>query len=166
MAQNQPAAGIGYVVMSLVTIGLVVFIVRMSHHEVEFCRRVFAGLVNGDSRVCRLVDWDRFKALETDVGAVYRQLPNDTEKSQYQRTFVEHFSKSFRDTGGQFKSFANWRREDTLDGQVVVAADYPSKHSTLLFRVPASWWKKRLFAIQWKQSAERQVYADVRDVAF
>jgi len=114
--------------------------------EVRLCRRVFAGLVNGNEAVRAAIEWERLKALGVDVGAAYARLPDEREQQEYQQAFVRSFAEGFQRGGATLRSFTNWRLGE--DGTVSV--EYPAKQKTLRFRLSAT--GKQVQEIGWTPS--------------
>lgn len=137
--------------MALVLIAAAVglLIMRRGAGDVEFCRTVLTGLVNGKPSVAQRLDWEHLNALGLDVGAAYTNLPNDEERKQYRQAFVRSVSSEFKRVGGTAKSFSRWRLHGREAGRVVVAAAFPAKGKTLLMTLPASGTKK-VQALQWQ----------------
>ena len=140
---------IGSIALAILAAVVLVVIARIVQSDVAFCREVFRGLVEGKPSVQRRIDWEHLSALNVNVGATYTRLPNDQERADYRRTFIEHFSKGFRQVGGTTAGFRHWRVLARKDQKVVVAADYEAKQKTLLMSVPASGTRK-LETIQWQ----------------
>ena len=141
---------VGSAVLLMVIGGIGVLAMRSGGNDVEFCRRTFRGLAEGRPGVHRRIEWERLKALGVDVGATYAKLPNEQERMQYRKAFIERFSEGFRRTGGKPEAFVGWRAQGrTDDGRVVVAADYEGKSKTLLLHLSGG-WNKKLEAIQWQ----------------
>lgn len=140
---------VGLLVLVLLAAAAAMGVMRMSKTDVEFCRKVLNGLVEGRPSVQRWIDWEHLKALEVDVGATYTHLASDAERAQYRRAFVESFSKGFRQANGVLNAFRHWRVHERGDGRIVIAVEYEAKQKTLLLSLPAS-GKKKLEAIQWQ----------------
>ena len=137
-----PAFIVGTVVV--VAVGL-----RLVNRDVRFCRDVLTDLALGRQSAQARIDWEKLKALDTDVGAAYSKLPNEQEKRQYRQAFIANFATGFSQSGGRLDGFANWRVQGDQAGDRVVAADYKPKQKTLLFRISRA-WRKRLEAMQWE----------------
>ncbi len=134
-------------IILIVSIGLFLYI---KNQDINFCRRVFVGLVEGNHSVHKLIDWANFKAVGVDVGQAYLALPGDKERTGYQKAFIERFSLGFRQAKGTFKSFINWRLYDNRGETVVVAADYKAQdNKTILFTISKD-GRKQLAGIQWE----------------
>jgi len=128
-------------------IGLFVYV---KNQDINFSRRTFTGLIKGNSSVQRLIDWPGFKAVGVDVGRAYSTLPNDKERADYRRAFIEKFSSGFRQTGADSKSFTNWRIYDNKGEFTVVAADYKEKDNRTILFALSKGGRKKLAAIRWE----------------
>ena len=111
--------------------------------DVRFCKRVFAGLVTGDQSVRKMIDWSHFIALDTDVGAVYAQLPK-SEQLLYQQAFVRNFSLGFAASKADPSAFTNWRVQENG----TVAVDYPAKNKVVIFKLSEN--GKQVVGLVWK----------------
>ena len=142
--------------MAIIVVALVVglfFYINIQNQDINFSQRVFAGLVKGRHLVQKLIDWGNLKAVGVNVGQTYSNLPNDKERADYRQAFINSFSSGFRQAGGNFKSFVNWRLYNNPDcardtNNIIVAADYKGKDKTILFTLSQD-GRKRLTAIQW-----------------
>lgn len=148
MASQQTDAA-QYAVLALVVGALALVGLRLNHPEVRFCRAAFTKLAAGHPAVSRQIAWDRLQAIGVDVGATYTKLPNDQERRAYQAAFIEQFSAAFKQAGGTPKAFVGWRLADAGDEQMVVAADYPATHKTLLVSIPRS-GHRQIEGLQWQ----------------
>lgn len=137
-----------WLVVAVLVVGLVV--TYWENQPVPFGRRVFEGLVNGQQAIHRAIDWEHLKAFDTDVGATYAKLPNEREKADYRRAFIERCAAGFRQGGGSVRAFTNWRVEERTGEQVVVAADYSAKQSTLLLSLTTQ-WPAQLRGLEWQR---------------
>lgn len=140
---------LGSATLVLVGIGALVFAARFSQQDAAVARRALETLAAGKPSAQRMIAWDRFRALGVDVGAAVSGLPDERERAQYKRQFIEQFSRAFRQTGGHPRQFIRWRIRERLPGQTVVAADDPARRQTLLL-TQSGGWRKQLEAIQWQ----------------
>lgn len=125
------------------------FMVRKS--DLAFCRDVFKGLTQGRlSAVEKYIDWGALKAMGVDVGDTYKKLPDAKEKTEYRKSFVVNLSKGFKNAGGNFIDFTNWRvyKRDSL--KTIIAADYNKKGKKILLTV-YGYEKRKITAIQWEE---------------
>jgi len=138
------------VVVLLVVMAAVFLLVR--EPDVSFARGVFSGLIKGDESVKEAVDWLSFKAVGSDLGAVYAKLPSDKEKEFYKKAFILNFALGFKNGGGKFSSFTNWRIIQRDKQGVIVAADMgASRERTVLFAISKKYRNKKLVAIGWEE---------------
>lgn len=140
---------IGSIVLLLIAGVVAIAIMRRGAGDVEFCRAVLTGLVNGKPSVAQRLDWEHLNALGLDVGATYTSLPSDDERKQYRQAFVRSVSSEFKRVGGIAGSFRNWRVYAREPVRIVIAADYTAKQKTLLMTLPTSGAKK-VQALQWQ----------------
>ena len=139
---------IGYgLVAGAVTLAILLAL-KSTTREVDFCRSVFRGLVNGSPSVERKIDWEHLQAVGTDVGKEYRLFRLDSDRTNYRANFIGSFSRGFRLVGGSFGAFVKWRVAEKGPETVTVAADYPLKSKTLLFVIPAS-GEPKLLGLHW-----------------
>lgn len=136
-----------------VLIGIVVILALLLkpwiNDDVAWCRRVFTGLAQGSQYIQDSIAWERFKALDADIGAQYRELPNTNERSGYREAFVNRFARGFRESKAQISDFMNWRIVKRSPDGIIVAADYPAKQSTLLFDISKA-GGRRLETMRWQ----------------
>lgn len=130
--------------------GLALAVRSFGHDEAAWCRRVFSALAQGKPYIQEDIDWEVFTALDSDVGATYRQLPNDDEKASFRQMFINRFGEGFRQSKARLSDFTNWRLQERQDeGRLVVASDHASKNKTVLFTI-SQVGQKRLERIQWQ----------------
>ena len=146
-AQGMPIAG--SIALAFIIAAGAVFVMRDRASELRVCQDVLRGLIDGNPRINRSIAWERLRALGVDVGSAYRQLPNEQERSAYQRAFIALFAQGFRRANGQANGFSRWRVQRRAGERVIVAADYEPHHRTLLLTVPAS-GPKRIESMQWQ----------------
>lgn len=94
-----------------------------SRADMSFAKNTFESLARGDSKVIDSIDWATLQSLGQNVGAVYVQIPSETEKDNFEKAFVTQFSASFREAGGSPDQFENWRVSHHDDLKTEVAAD-------------------------------------------
>lgn len=114
----------------------------------EFCRRAFQELASGQASAQSRFEWERLSVVGLDVGMAYRSLRKPSDRPAYTQQFIEHFAKSFQETGARPENFVRWRLVGETLQYLVVGADYPDKERTLLFAVPKE-GKRKVAAIQW-----------------
>jgi hypothetical protein len=94
-----------------------------SKADMTFAKTTFESLAHGDSAVTEKIDWATLQSMGQNVGAVYMQIPSETEKVNFQKAFVTQFATSFREGGGSPDKFENWRVSFHDDLKTEVAAD-------------------------------------------
>lgn len=151
--QRTQSPIIGSIIVGLLVLAGALVVVRVSRSDVDLCREVLVGLTEGRPAVRHRIDWERFNALDVNVGATYSQLANDVERSRYRQAFLENFAKGFHHVGGDVRGFVNWRVQERRPDQIVIAADYTPKHTMLLMAVGRS-WPKKIGEIRWATCGE------------
>lgn len=150
-AKEQPTrlVDVKYAVVMALAVTAVAVAVRWNRGDVDLCRDVFRGMVQGNVAVARRIDWAHLQALHVDIGAQYSQITDPKVQSVYRQVFINRFAEGFKYGGGQAVSFVNWRLKERTPQGVVVAADYPAKQKILLFTLSTS-GPKRVTAIRWQ----------------
>ena len=87
---------------------------------VDFAKTNFTALTKGDKSVQMAIDWDNFKSSGIHIGELYAKMPDETQKSAFRKSFIESFSKSFKDSGTRASDVSNWRVETETPTQTVV----------------------------------------------
>jgi hypothetical protein len=90
--------------------------------DVGFAKTLLFSMVNG-SAVESAIDWETFKTDEQDIGAVYKALPNDTEKASFRKEFLSGFARSTPNIKANPGGISNWRVKSESPAETVVAAD-------------------------------------------
>lgn len=137
-----------YAIVGVIILTVVLVFWQVKNKDINFCRKVFYGMMRGDSKVENYVDWENFQAVGVDVGAAYRQLPDEKEKLAYRASFFKGFPAGFRKFSGKPEAFVNWRDYGVKDGKKIVAVDY-IYGKTLLFSISRLKGVK-LYSIQWE----------------
>jgi hypothetical protein len=91
--------------------------------DMSFAKDTFESLARGDSSVIDKIDWPTLTSMGENIGAAYSQLPSETEKRNFETSFVTQFATSFRESGGTPDKFENWRVSHHDDLKTEVAAD-------------------------------------------
>ncbi len=149
---NEYKKVLGFVLIILALI-LAVYLYRQQPNDIELCRGIFQGFVEGKQDMEKFVDWEHLKALGLDVGATYSKLANAKEKEAYRREFYKSFARGSRQAGGKFQAVTNWRIYQKGGLETVVSADYNLKSKTVLFTLFESGGKK-LINIQWEGAGD------------
>jgi hypothetical protein len=141
--------GLVYIILPLAIIAGVMFLLKEKDPDINFCRKVFNGLVSNSYPAERFIDWKNLKVIDVDVGANYSGLPNEKQRTEYRKSFFAGFSLGFKQLKGSREAFTNWRIHKKDSDKVVVAADYPLYNKTILFGISKS-PKPLLISIQWE----------------
>ncbi len=120
-------------------------------NDVDFARRCLKGLIKGDFSVGRLIDWTSFVAVGINVGGTVNRLRTMQQKEEYVKRFIESFAFSFRQGGGKWNKFTNWRIFSVNKGITVVATDYLNNKVLLLTIVNYPNGKRKLIRMEWKE---------------
>ncbi|MDD2679222.1 MAG: hypothetical protein PHO03_00250 [Candidatus Omnitrophica bacterium] len=145
--KNNPI--LEYAILAGVVIVFLIFIFQIRTGDVNFCRAIFKDLAGGRYGVQKYIDWEHFQGLDIDVAATYNSFATQKEKTGYKKAFIQSFSRGFKNAGGRYKAFVNWRIYSKAGNQITVAADYQGRNQTLLFTLPSA-GKKKLIALQWQ----------------
>jgi hypothetical protein len=136
--------------LGLIAAVIILAVAHLGAMEVDFSRKVFSALANGNGGARKLIDWENFQAFGADLGATYRALPDATERANYEQAFIRAFSLNFKKSGGRMVYFKRWRRQKEDARIVVVAADEQRYNKTALFflcRYP----QRKLCALAWQE---------------
>ena len=144
--KDQAASPVKGIILFLVVIGIL-FLFKVKHNELDVARAALAGLIQANSSVASLLNWEKLKAVGVDVGAEYSAFKIDKDKVNYKKYFIRGFSAGFKEVKGEYKEFTNWRFYEKTAQKTVVAADYRGK--ILLFSLPKN--EKKITDIQWKE---------------
>ena len=112
--------------------------------DVRICKRVFAGLVEGNQSVGKHLDWSHLKTLGVDLGPDYTSLPTPEAQAAYRQEFIRNFSDGFVRSKADPAGFVEWRSQG--DGTVTV--EYPAKSKTLVFQLSEN--GKQVAGLAWK----------------
>lgn len=132
---------------------------KWTSRDVDFSRKVFKGIVNGDVMVEKQIDWPQFQAVGADVGKEYRLFRLEKDRVDYKSKFIQAFSLALRLSGRKFGDFVHWRVSDRQPDMVTVAADYPVKKKTLLFLISADEHNRKLLGLRWSDQVDAPVQA-------
>jgi len=119
--------------------------------DVKFCRNLFIQLVKGSADVAGFIDWEHFRALESDIGAEYIKLTDSKDKADYRNAFVKAFAVGFNYFNGRANIFTNWRVYSRNDERIIIACEHARYHKTFLFTFSKSGQKKKLISLEMKK---------------
>ncbi|MFC1805257.1 hypothetical protein ACFLZ3_05490 [Candidatus Omnitrophota bacterium] len=142
-----------YVIVVALVIAGVLFFTGRERKDVDFCRLMFSRLISGRQSVEKFIDWENLKAVGSDVGEEYRKLPNAEERNKYKKAFIEFFRRGFKEGGGEFKAFTDWRAYKEGNKTVVVAADY-RRHKKILLLTVFKGRPRKITALEWEAMDE------------
>ncbi|HEX8456651.1 MAG TPA: hypothetical protein VF656_04950 [Pyrinomonadaceae bacterium] len=91
--------------------------------DVVFAREAVEGLLGGDVGAAESFDWENLKVPGADAGAAYRQMPDEENRSEFQKGFIEKFSESFKRSGARADDLKNWREQSRASDRTIVAVD-------------------------------------------
>jgi len=90
--------------------------------EVDFARDAVERLLNGDTTVEEAFAWETLKVPGAeDAGEAYSELPDEENRKEFRKGFIEKFSESFKGAGATVDDLKNWR-EHARDGETIVIA--------------------------------------------
>jgi hypothetical protein len=91
--------------------------------DVAFAKDAVEGLLGGDTSVADAFDWENLKVPGADAGAAYQDLPDDENRVEFQRRFIQKFSESFKASGATVSDLTNWREQSKEGETTIVAVD-------------------------------------------
>jgi hypothetical protein len=102
-------------------------------NDTEFAKEVFRRLAAGDQEVTAMIDWENLNMLGVDVGAMYRGISAEgSARSKFIQSFLNGYSKSFKEKGGNIENSSNWREQSRDATNTVIAADGLTKQVLLM----------------------------------
>ena len=109
---------------------------RPAKADVVFAREAVEGLLGGDAEaVADAFDWENLKVPGADAGEAYREMPDDENRDEFRKGFIEKFSESFEQSGASVNDLKNWREQSKEDGRTVVAVDTTTGKTMRVFVV-------------------------------
>ncbi len=132
--------------------------------DMRFARRVMSLLVKGVYSAADMIDWPSFKALERGIGPEFQRLPNDAEKANYQKAFIEGFRLAFQDKGCRMSNFKNWQlyREAGADDISIVSTSTVDKSFALLFFIKHEKGRRKLTEIKMVRVFDEKLFYSKR----
>jgi hypothetical protein len=123
---------IEYVLIIAVTLIIAITLLGKIDDNIDFARSTFGGLIGGNVLIEKNIDWEKLQCLDLDVGSYYGQLPNQSEKTDYRRTFIKNFSSGFKKSGMNIRVFTDWKVYAINNERVIVSA-FDKRHKNTLF---------------------------------
>ena len=105
---------------------------RPAKSDDAFARDTVVRLLDGDTSVEGAFDWENLKVPGSDVGAPYREMPDDENRQAFRKGFIERFSASFKETGASASDLKNWREQSKKADVTTVVADAPNGKSVVV----------------------------------
>jgi len=96
---------------------------RTAKADVVFAREAVEGLLGGDAAVADAFDWENLKVPGADAGEAYREMPDDENREEFRKGFIEKFSESFKQSGASASDLKNWREQSKEGERTTVAVD-------------------------------------------
>jgi hypothetical protein len=98
---------------------------RPAKADVDFAKEAVEGLLGGDvAAATDAFDWENLKVPgAADAGEAYREMPDDENREEFRKGFIEKFSESFQQSGASVGDLKNWREESRAGERTVVAVD-------------------------------------------
>ncbi|MBI5873180.1 MAG: hypothetical protein HZB36_03450 [Candidatus Omnitrophica bacterium] len=120
--------------------------------DVTFARHTMEQLIEGRYAASSRIDWPRLVVMGFDVGKQYAHWKTEQERTDYARSFINAFSKSYKSKGAKSSAFFGWRMseyalKDQLPGFKTVAAYCYDKNTVVLFFLAEEKGKKKLVEI-------------------
>lgn len=153
MSRQETSVMLGYGGVVLAVVLGVAALMQLRNTEVNFCRKVFDGLIQGNLAIESRIDWDELKAMGVDIGSTYRGYEKELDRAQYRQAFIGSFGRGFRGEGGKLSTYRNWRIAERNDETVTVAVDDDLHGKTLLLTVSAV-GPRQLLAIQMQEQVQ------------
>lgn len=91
--------------------------------DVVFAREAVEGLLAGDVGAAESFDWENLKVPGANAGEAYREMPDEENRVEFQKGFIEKFSESFKRSGASTDDLKNWREQSREGENTVVAVD-------------------------------------------
>ena len=101
-------------------------------NDVEYAKKVFQLLADGDDSVKPMIDWEHLKMMGVDVGAMYTSTSGEAARDKETTNFIRGYSNSFKKSGGTVEALTNWREDSRAGANTVVAADIRSGQRLLI----------------------------------
>ncbi len=114
--------------------------------DIRFAKATFFSMVNGTADE-RAIDWEIFRSPTDDLGAIYKALPNDTEKASFRKQFLSGFAGSTPNIKANPNGITNWRVQSENPPETIVAADM-QKGVVLLITISKRDGKQKLSAMK------------------
>ena len=97
---------------------------RPAKADVDFAREAVEALLGGDAAAADdAFDWENLKVPGADAGEAYLEMPDDENRAEFRKGFVEKFSESFKRSGASVSDLKNWREESREGERTIVAVD-------------------------------------------
>ncbi|MDD5019647.1 MAG: hypothetical protein PHH75_04625 [Candidatus Omnitrophica bacterium] len=129
--------------------------------DVTLARQVVTDLTRGRYAVRKLIDWPNFVAFEKSIGEEYKSLPNNEEKQNYERAFIDSFKKGFREQKGSMNAFTGWRMFSQKDPNLnVVAADLAGGKIVFFVAVKSERGKRKVVELKLMQVLDAQKFEE------
>ena len=138
-----------YAIIVALVLCAITYAATRTKSEIDSCKSVFNGLIQGKFSVAKSIDWENLKALEGDVGAPYRSFTGEKAKDGFRRAFIKSFSLGFKRGQGRISDFNNWRLYAKDSDKTVIAADCPKYKKILLFAFSKN-NPSKLISLEWK----------------
>jgi hypothetical protein len=109
--------------------------------DVVFAREAVEGLLGGDVGVADAFDWENLKVPGANVGESYVKLPDDENRDEFRKGFIEKFSESFKRSGASVGDLKNWREAGREGERTAVAVDTTTGKTMRVFVVRRDGWQ-------------------------
>ncbi|HZG50496.1 MAG TPA: hypothetical protein VEZ40_00045 [Pyrinomonadaceae bacterium] len=96
---------------------------RPAKADVVFAREAVEGLLGGDAAVADAFDWENLIVPGADAGEAYAEMPDDENREEFRKGFIEKFSESFKQSGASVSDLKNWREQSKEGEQTTIAVD-------------------------------------------
>lgn len=129
--------------------------------DVAFARKTITSLANGRYAARGMIDWTLLNCQGTDIGAQYKALPDDAQRLDYERAFIDNFRMSFASNKGSGSlNNERWSMLGTKeDVGLVIARNMKNRKALILVAVKhKSFFQRKVIAIHAIQVADEQKF--------
>lgn len=130
-----------------------------SQDDAAFARTTMKQLIKGVYFARANIDWPVLKIADRDIGLEYSRYKSDSERTDYERSFISNFSKAYKEAGATASAFFGWQpvtlKNEEINPKVKVVGAYCHDKSNLfLFFVSHEGGKRKLVEIRVMKVAE------------
>jgi hypothetical protein len=105
--------------------------------DAAFARATMKQLIKGSYFARASIDWPVLKIMGKDIGLEYSRYKSDSEKTDYERSFITSFSNAYKKEGATASAFFDWQpvtlKNEEINPKVKVVGAYCHDKSILFF---------------------------------